>query len=278
MSISLTRGLTRCIGTLAALFTASIANAQPAPTPTGACCITTTTGARVCLMTTELQCQQQGGTYRGNGTPCTAAACPQPTPTGACCVRTSTGGVECVVLTAEQCAKREGVFRGNGTACTATSCPQPAPRGACCLPPGPIATPGIAPSPCVILTEAQCIERGGTYRGNGTTCATAPCPRPIVRGACCVTNPAGERVCVELTPAQCAQMNGRFRGPGTLCANTNCTPNCPCDFNHDGVVNEADLTAFSAAFAAGQADLNGDGTTDEDDFAIFVRCYFEGCN
>jgi subtilisin-like proprotein convertase family protein len=41
------------------------------------------------------------------------------------------------------------------------------PSGGCCL----------ADGTCLILTSANCTAQGGTYRGNGTTCA-APCPAP----------------------------------------------------------------------------------------------------
>ena len=49
----------------------------------------------------------------------------------------------------------------SGVPCTtAISC---APKGACCLP---------ATSSCAQLTSVACQEQGGTYSGNGTTCAT----------------------------------------------------------------------------------------------------------
>ena len=41
------------------------------------------------------------------------------------------------------------------------------PTGACCV--------GDA---CIIATEAACIEAGGTYMGDGITCADADCPEP----------------------------------------------------------------------------------------------------
>ncbi|MBX3379495.1 MAG: hypothetical protein KF805_05330 [Phycisphaeraceae bacterium] len=61
---------------------------------------------------------------------------------------------------------------------------------------------------------------------------------------------------------------------------------CPADFNHDGLVEDADFSFFVAAYnildcadpsmtAGCPADLNGDGFVDDADFTLFVAAYNE---
>jgi len=67
--------------------------------------------------------------------------------------------------------------------------------GACCI-----------ETECSILTEADCIAGGGTYKGDGTVCDPNPCC------SCCVVN--------------------RIQFDGTVQATFNCSErgtDCPCD-------------------------------------------------
>ena len=83
--------------------------------------------------------------------------------------------------------------------------------GACCLPNGT----------CDIRSEAQCAQAGGTYRGNGTDCATANCPPPL--GACCFGTS-----CLNLSEADCANAAGTWLGAGVACSQGNTCPTGAC--------------------------------------------------
>ena len=60
--------------------------------------------------------------------------------------------------------------------------------------------------------------------------------------------------------------------------------NCPCDLNHDGVVDDSDFVIFVGAYnlldctdptmpAGCPSDFNGDHLVDDADFVIFVPAY-----
>ncbi len=77
------------------------------------------------------------------------------------------------------------------------------PLGACC------STAGV----CSLLTSAACTSSGGTYAGDGTTCATTVCT-----GACCnVTTGA----CTATGPAACVSPDV-FQGVSTVCSPNPC--------------------------------------------------------
>jgi hypothetical protein len=91
--------------------------------------------------------------------------------------------------------------------------------GACCFPDGS----------CQVVLEADCAAQGGTYRGEGASCATANCPAPS--GACCLSN--GN--CLTLSPANCTVVGGTYLGNGVVCTANNtcplgacCLPNGTC--------------------------------------------------
>ncbi|MEI7658195.1 MAG: GC-type dockerin domain-anchored protein [Phycisphaerae bacterium] len=107
--------------------------------------------------------------------------------------------------------------------------------GACCLPDGS----------CQVLLEADCAGRGGLYRGEGASCATANCPAPS--GACCLSN--GN--CLILSPANCTVVGGSYLGNNVACGVNNtcplgacCLPNGTCA----GSVTQAACTAQGGAF------------------------------
>src|SRR5262249_21207617 len=52
-------------------------------------------------------------------------------------------------------------------------------------------------------------------------------------------------------------------------------PNCPCEFNHDGVLTSSDFFDYLNAFFALDlsADFDGNGSVTSDDFFGFVNCF-----
>ncbi|MBC7834124.1 MAG: hypothetical protein H7Y88_03365 [Phycisphaerales bacterium] len=103
-----------------------------------------------------------------------------------------------------------------------------APTGRCCL------TNGT----CDVTTQSDCAALGGTYGGDGSSCAT-PCPVPT--GACCFGNN-----CLNLTAADCAAASGNFLGNGTACASGQCPTGACCAL--DGTCS---LTTAAACAASG---------------------------
>jgi hypothetical protein len=79
--------------------------------------------------------------------------------------------------------------------------------GACCLPEGT----------CTLATAASCSSQGGTYNGNGSTCAATVCDQP---GACCVEVFG----CLVLSAGQCATAGGTYNGNGSACTGAPCSP------------------------------------------------------
>jgi|GEM_PF-2834501 len=64
-----------------------------------------------------------------------------------------------------------------------------------------------------------------------------------------------------------------------LCFDPNCEPPCPADINGDGVLDNADISAFVTAFLGANpiADFNGDGLIDNGDIGAFVAAFLAGC-
>ncbi|MBD3161542.1 MAG: hypothetical protein GF346_04900 [Candidatus Eisenbacteria bacterium] len=89
---------------------------------------------------------------------------------GATCVHDTL----CYALTEEEVAyyrerwegETEPFFLGEGVSCSrGAPCTPMAASGACCLPDGS----------CVFQTRRECVEEGGIYVGDDTTCDSAPC-------------------------------------------------------------------------------------------------------
>jgi len=57
------------------------------------------------------------------------------------------------------------------------------------------------------------------------------------------------------------------------------TPDCPPDFNHDGVVNSQDFFEYLVAFFTGDfaAEFNSDAIVNSQDFFDFLAAFFAGC-
>ena len=80
------------------------------------------------------------------------------------------------------------------------------PVGACCLPEG-----GCSEA----VTEADCLQAGGEYNGDDSTCAFSNCPD---NGACCFDDGS----CTYGLPNVCIEQGGGFQGNGTACDTTDC--------------------------------------------------------
>lgn len=106
-------------------------------------------------------------------------------------------------------------------------------QGACCI---------GTPVECFVTYQAFCLQDGGTWKGNGTTCDPNPCAAPpICRGD---VNCDGARTFKDIDP-----FVARLGCPGanpTACATP---PTCAwvqADMNDDGVVSFKDIDGFVA--------------------------------
>jgi len=137
----------------------------------------------------------------------------EPDETGACCFDDGT----CLTTTVTDCSNQGGTFQGIGTVCLGDgngnliddACEGVNPVGACCYQDGT----------CVTTTNTACVNSGGTYQGDGTTClgdndgngVDDACEAPT--GACCYNN----GTCAVLTAVDCANSGGIYSGDGTIC-------------------------------------------------------------
>ncbi|MFK7959267.1 MAG: LamG-like jellyroll fold domain-containing protein [Phycisphaerales bacterium] len=167
------------------------------PEPQGACCLADGT----CVVLTPSGCMAVGGTYQGDGVPCTDSVCVVPV-LGACCLPDGT----CVEATEEQCVGAGGLYQGDDVLCIDVDCTL-TPVGACCLP----------DETCIVTTEDDCLAQGGDYAGDETTCADVDC---VVSGACCLA----DGTCVITIEDDCLAMGGDFAGVGTDCDDVVCIP------------------------------------------------------
>ncbi len=139
----------------------------------------------------------------------------------------------------------------------------PGQPGACCLPAGE----------CAITIEASCIAQGGTFAGEGTTCAQACSPD----GVCCIEVPGLAEDCQIISVDDCLTIGGFFAGVSGQCGD--CPQTCPCDWNVDGGLNDQDFfdwvnDFFTGTGPIGGADYNDDGNENDQDFFDFVNCFF----
>ena len=251
----------------------------------GSCCL----DSGACIDTSEEEdCQLLGGEFLQYRT-CSERPC-----VGACCVSRD----ECRVLSKPSCAQKdiEGSFMGFGTDCSIDDPCNQGDLGACCLNSGEFCVNGISEGACNTLdgvhfidevceslglqcpvsglligacciTDTQCtmVESedacdilGGTYAGDGTTCAEntcaggcclesgscintdqahceddlggqyieEPCSTTPCRLACCVSS--GSCVDVEML-ATCTHLGGEPRPFGTSCASNPCSGACCLD-------------------------------------------------
>jgi glucose/arabinose dehydrogenase len=132
---------------------------------------------------------------------------------------------------------------------------------------------------CQQITQAACIEAGGTWMGLNRSC-TEPgiCEPPPPMGACCLN----DGNCRFTTEADCATAQGTWHS-GVTCEQPGVckpVPTCACDWNTDFVLNSQDFFDFLTSFFANEGDFNQDGSTNSQDFFDFLSCFFkppQGC-
>ncbi|MCH8242177.1 MAG: hypothetical protein IH897_06145, partial [Planctomycetes bacterium] len=186
---------------------------------TGACCLPDGS----CAILTQIECDAQCGTYQGDNIPCLVQCVVQATE--ACCFPDNT----CQDLTLCQCAQQGGASKGVGTTCANPNiC---VPTGACCLPNF---------GGCIVVSEEDCLNLCGNYKGDGTNCNFPLCPRRFVKkeiesgpesppqsappapsfdlGACCFD----DGTCIEISECNCDNQGGTYSGDGTTCAGVVC--------------------------------------------------------
>ncbi len=145
--------------------------------------------------------------------------------------------------------------------------------GACC-----------AGAECYITEQNQCVDAGGTYKGDDTDCDPNPCA--VVTGACCSTT----GVCSVITQAACTGAGGHYYGNGTACRapGNRCPASCKGDMNCDGRVTFVDIDLFVAALSGESAwthwpcpwinaDCNNTGTVNFVDIDPFVAVIGTTC-
>lgn len=135
-------------------------------------------------------------------------------------------------LSQPDCIAAGGAY-AEGITCELHPCP---PIGACCYHTGT----------CAITSQPRCVNTGGEWQGQGTTCATG-CQGGSI-GACCFQDGS----CQDLTQEQCVAAGGQFNS-GVTCALHPCPPPPPelgaCCFE-DGSCQ--DLTEEQCVAAGGQ--------------------------
>jgi spore coat protein A len=116
-------------------------------------------------------------------------------------------GVESGQKTAKRFNSRESNTASQRPILTVNFTP-PSLTGACCF-------PGES---CQDLGFSECNGAGGSFQGDGTSCATTTCTDPV--GACCSpTSPWG---CTEISQFDCDGQGASYQGDGTLCAGFEC--------------------------------------------------------
>ncbi len=137
------------------------------PIPTGACCYGTT-----CNVVSGVYCAITGGTYHGDGSPCSPNPCAEPS-TSRCCLPDQS----CVDETESDCADAGGLFIP-GTSCDDSACTCCEIVGAF----GPACDTGDFPDVC----------KAGPETCDGCAGETIPCDSLwLTRNEYCITCPGG---------------------------------------------------------------------------------------
>jgi hypothetical protein len=228
-------------------------NTTCTPAGEGACCVPTPSGQIICIHTTQQHCQQEFGSYQGDGSQCDDSACSvfeaaccladgeclqlpihvcleeggQPghpgstcdefncgeNQDGACCIALPGSGGVCFETTPEHCFAENGEYQGDNTACDTVNCPGGIPPVPCCLPNGD----------CLDLQIEVCLDEGGEPHHNHQTCADGfACSPPMPEGGCCIPPLLGPGVCIDTTPQHCDEEGGQYQGDGNFCQSTGC--------------------------------------------------------
>lgn len=115
---------------------------------------------------------------------------------------------------------------------------------------------------CANLARAKCFSCGAPSAGDCRTVSPTPYCED---GACCeVVCDTDPLCCIEAWDADCV-------GIASVSCVDPCNPDCPEDFNHDGIRDGADLGVLLGNWSQpGCTDLNHDGTTDGGDLGLFL--------
>ena len=176
----------------------------------GACCIS----RDECRVISKASCAQKliEGTFQGFGTDCTVGDPCSQGDLGACCV-VNAGENFCIDNLGEgSCNTLEGThYVGLLCANLGLQCPTSGELiGACCL----------ADGQCTMVTSGtECLEFGGKYSGDGTTCAENTC-----LGGCCLDSGS----CIQTDEDNCVDnLGGSYLT--SACSSTPCALACCLD-------------------------------------------------
>jgi hypothetical protein len=227
----------------------------------GACCYGNPLSP-LCMTTTQSICEAAGGLAGTwySGLDCATFTCPV---AGACCYEDAASGWTCVVTAdAATCEALPNGTWYEGQDCASITCPE---TGACCYDDGSCADG---------MTQSDCLQSGGDYGGNGSTCAGTDndgngvddfCDGVVTLGACCYGDPTSP-LCINTTQSVCEAPGGLA---GTWYAGQDCaTFTCPtqqtegaCCFA-DGscaVMTESDCQGQSGSYVGNGTVCLGDG-------------------
>jgi hypothetical protein len=174
-----------------------------------------------CEQRTEQECDDIGGYYGGDGSPCPDTCIGNCCLSDGTCIQTTaqacqgtfggpgSNGLSCAELCSGRCCEENGctqktrdacegvgVFIGLGP-CSDGSCGA---TGACC------SSDGGGGEECTDTNYEYCTNVAGGYHNEEDTCEDSPCDR--LRGACCGYDPVTELyLCANKTKAQCEAEN-----------------------------------------------------------------------
>jgi hypothetical protein len=125
--------------------------------------------------------------------------------------------------------------------------------GACCL--------GAPSYSCTVTSAASCASQGGTYAGDGVTCALANCPPPPT-GSCCAFNGS----CTVVTQAACTAAGGIYGGNSSPCGT------CPSPYAETGDAGNLPGTAAVISGSGPLPGITGSLGADDSDMYRFSIC------
>ncbi len=137
----------------------------------------------------------------------------------------------------------------------------------------------LEPGDYALLVQPQFFF--GVDCGFDTWYGTLDCVPTANNGACCLDL----ETCVETTEEYCAQLGGGFGEPGQSCASVTCeiVSDCPTDLDGSGTVDVFDFAIFGPNFGTmsgateAEGDFDGDGDVDVFDFGIFAPTFGDAC-
>lgn len=196
------------------------------------------------------------GQLCASGNLCTDAAC--------CADFFSNGSLLCGSVNQLECQEVGGSFGGIGSTCSGSPCA----LGACC------ANDGMCDDN---VTKLGCLAQGNSH-SLGQTCAQVACVDQTTGACCSITGTCQNGV----DSAGCAASGGAFNA-GQTCAQVSCVDQCAgfsgirlADFDGDADVDLVDFAEFQICFGSSPSlecrcmfDANLDGLIDEADYSAF---------